>query len=129
MDCKGFALATGAEVAVKFTATNTALNPTLNVNGTGPKPIYYQGAAVPAATLAGNQILMFRYNGQQYELVAGGASAGGGGGGGGTTSGIVVQPEAPGDTKLFWIDTSQGGVFKYHDSGSNSWKAIKSVWG
>ena len=35
--CTGFALVTGAEITVKFTVTNTAANPTLNVNNTGAK--------------------------------------------------------------------------------------------
>ena len=54
----GFALATGARVLVKFTVTNSAANPTLDVNGTGAKPIQYRGAAIAAGTL-----------GAQYELV------------------------------------------------------------
>lgn len=35
-----FVLATGAQVTVKFTNANSASSPTLNVNGTGAKPIY-----------------------------------------------------------------------------------------
>ena len=45
--CAGFALVTGAEITVKFSATNTQNDPTLNVNGTGAKAIYYRGAAIP----------------------------------------------------------------------------------
>ena len=67
--CTGFALATGSEMTVKFTVTNTAANPTLNVNGTGAKPIYYRGAAIAAGYLAANRTYIFRYNGTQYELV------------------------------------------------------------
>lgn len=36
----GFSLVTGARILVKFTNSNTASNPTLNVNGTGAKSIY-----------------------------------------------------------------------------------------
>lgn len=68
-DCAGFALVTGAEITVKFSATNTQNAPTLNVNGTGAKAIYYRGAAIPAAYLATNRTYTFRYNGSQYELV------------------------------------------------------------
>lgn len=68
-DCAGFALVTGAEITVKFSATNTQNGPTLNVNGTGAKAIYYRGAAIPAAYLAANRTYTFRYNGSQYELV------------------------------------------------------------
>ena len=67
--CAGFALVTGAEITVKFSATNTQNAPTLNVNGTGAKAIYYRGAAIPAAYLATNRTYTFRYNGSQYELV------------------------------------------------------------
>lgn len=68
-DCAGFALVTGAEITVKFSATNTQNAPTLNVNDTGAKAIYYRGAAIPAAYLAANRTYTFRYNGSQYELV------------------------------------------------------------
>lgn len=36
----GFVLATGVTIQVTFTNANTATTPTLNVNGTGAKPIY-----------------------------------------------------------------------------------------
>ncbi|MCM1361052.1 MAG: hypothetical protein NC235_03995 [Clostridiales bacterium] len=68
--CGGFlAPVTGSEITVKFTTTNTAANPTLNVNNTGAKPIYYRGAAITAGYLAANRTYTFRYNGTQYELV------------------------------------------------------------
>ena len=67
--CAEYALQTGGEITVKFTVTNTAKNPTLNVNSTGAKPIYYRGAAISASYLAANRTYTFRYNGTQYELV------------------------------------------------------------
>ncbi|MGN0137549.1 MAG: hypothetical protein ACI381_02950, partial [Candidatus Methanomethylophilaceae archaeon] len=39
----GFTLATGARALIKFTVTNTAASPTLNINGTGAKAIQYRG--------------------------------------------------------------------------------------
>lgn len=68
-DCTGFNLVTGAEITVKFTVTNTAASPTLNVNSTGAKTIFYRGAAISADYLAANRTYTFRYNGSQYELV------------------------------------------------------------
>ncbi|MDR2665549.1 MAG: hypothetical protein LBC21_04665 [Oscillospiraceae bacterium] len=65
----GFALATGAIVKVKFTVTNTANNPTLNISGTGAKAIYYHNAAIVAAMLAANRFYEFVYNGTQWELL------------------------------------------------------------
>ncbi|MDE7331198.1 MAG: hypothetical protein K2O16_03005 [Lachnospiraceae bacterium] len=69
VSCNGFGLVTGAEITVKFTVTNTAANPTLNVNSTGAKPVWYRGAAIAAGYLAANRTYIFRYNGTQYELV------------------------------------------------------------
>lgn len=67
--CADFKLATGAEITVKFTVTNTAVNPTLNVGSTGAKAIYYRGSAVTAGYLAANRTYIFRYNGTQWDIV------------------------------------------------------------
>lgn len=67
--CEGFSLVTGARIAVKFTVTNTASNPTLNVNSTGAKAIYYRGSAISAGYLASSRTYEFVYNGTQYELI------------------------------------------------------------
>lgn len=65
----GFTLATGAEVTVQFTVTNTAASPTLNVNGTGAKAIVYRNAAISAGYLAANRVYKFVYDGTNYELI------------------------------------------------------------
>ncbi|MDE5938753.1 MAG: phage tail protein [Lachnospiraceae bacterium] len=67
--CDGFHLADGAEITVKFVSTNIAANPTLNVNGTGGKEIYYKGRPIFPKYLAANGTYTFCYNGAQYELV------------------------------------------------------------
>lgn len=64
-----FSLETGARITVKFTVTNTAANPTLNVNSTGAKAIYYRGSAISAGYLAANRTYEFVYNGTQYEFI------------------------------------------------------------
>ena len=69
VDCAGFALITGAEITVKFTVTNTADSPTLNVNGTGAKKIYYRGAAIAKSYLDASRTYTFRYDGTNYDLV------------------------------------------------------------
>ena len=69
VNCTGYGLITGSEITVKFTVTNSAANPTLNVNNTGAKAIYYRGAAISSGYLAANHTYTFRYNGTQYELV------------------------------------------------------------
>ena len=67
--CTGFKLVTGARIIVKFTVTNTAANPTLNVNGSGAKAIQYRGSAISAGYLAANRTLEFVYDGSAYQLV------------------------------------------------------------
>ena len=69
VSCTGFTLATGARIIVKFTVTNTASSPTLNVNNTGAKAIVYRNAAFSAGTLAANRVYEFVYDGTNYELV------------------------------------------------------------
>lgn len=64
-----FTLQTGATIVVKFTFTNIAANPTLNVDGTGAKAIYYNGAAITARYLKANKVYEFIYNGTQWDLV------------------------------------------------------------
>lgn len=65
----GFELVTGAKVSVKFTVTNTVANPTLNVNGTGAKAIYYKNAAISAGYLKANYIYEFIYDGKNYVII------------------------------------------------------------
>lgn len=69
VSCSNFALITGAEITVKFTTANTAANPTLNVNNTGAKAIFYKDSAISAEYLTANKTYTFRYNGSQYDLV------------------------------------------------------------
>lgn len=64
-----FVLTTGAKLYIRFTVTNTAASPTLNVNSTGAKPIQYRNAAISAGYLAANRTYCFIYDGSSYELV------------------------------------------------------------
>ena len=54
---------------MKFTVTNTAANPTLNVNNTGAKPIVYRGSAISAGYLAANRVYEFVYDGTNWNLM------------------------------------------------------------
>ena len=65
----GFTLATGARIIVRFTVTNSAANPTLNVNSTGAKPIQYRNAAISAGHLAANRVYEFVYDGSYWQIV------------------------------------------------------------
>lgn len=65
----GFNLTTGAQIIVKFTYTNTASNPTLNINSTGARSIYYNGTNIPTSALAANRVYKFVYDGSYWQLV------------------------------------------------------------
>ena len=66
-----FVLINGAQVTVKFTYANSVKNPTLNINGTGAKPIYLRNAALTSSTnyWQAGAILNFVYNGAQWEMI------------------------------------------------------------
>lgn len=64
-----FSLSTGSEIIVKFTQTNTASNPALNVNSTGARSIYYNGTNIPASALTANRVYKFVYDGSYWQLV------------------------------------------------------------
>lgn len=75
-----FALVEGARVLVRFTNAISVKNASLNVNGSGAKPIYYNGAALGSGLTDAGGTYEFVYNGSQWELVgdldtAGGISA------------------------------------------------------
>lgn len=68
--CAGFTLITGAEITVRFTVTNTASYPTLNVNNTGAKNMLYRGINLASTyKLQADCVYTFRYNGAAYDLV------------------------------------------------------------
>ena len=65
-------LASGSIVTVLFSDTNTAENPTLNVNGTGEKNIYYGSSQITTSNLGyagtANRPMTFVYDGTQYRF-------------------------------------------------------------
>lgn len=67
----GFRLDTGKTVVVKFANTNTAANPTLNISGTGAKPITFQGSAIRAEYLRAGGIYQLVYDGAHWEAEIG----------------------------------------------------------
>ena len=60
----------GSIVVVKFSATNTAQNPKLNVNGTGAKSVWYNTAVITTSGLGyagtANRPMKFVYDGANY---------------------------------------------------------------
>ena len=66
-----FSLNTGAVIGVRFTYKNTAVNPTLNVNSTGAKPIYncITGTYIKPGDIETGMTAFFTYNGSQWVLL------------------------------------------------------------
>ena len=66
-------LANRTLILVAMSNSNTAANPTLNVNGLGAKPIWTAYQKTPGTTAetswAGGQILLFQYNGSEWRQI------------------------------------------------------------
>lgn len=66
-------LTAGSIIVVAFKNTNTAQNPTLNVNGAGAKNIYYTGSQITTKNLNlvgyANRMLRYVYDGTQYQYL------------------------------------------------------------
>lgn len=65
--CSGFTLKTGSRIAVQFTYTNSASQPTMNVNSTGAKYICsIHGTSVNTGIWRANEVVDFVYNGTYW---------------------------------------------------------------
>lgn len=65
-----FSLEAGARIAVKFTYANTISSPTLNVNSTGAKAIYWHGAPLTSTQYwVAGAVLEFLYDGTYWQLL------------------------------------------------------------
>ena len=64
----GFALIAGAKIIIQFTNAATA-SATLNVNGTGAKTLYYNGAVTTASTWAAGDFVEVQYDGTQFHVI------------------------------------------------------------
>ena len=74
-----FELSINTRFVIKMTNSNTAANPTLNVNNTGAKPLYYNGAVASADNSWDiNEIIDVFYDGTNYQAfnIQGGSTGG-----------------------------------------------------
>ena len=69
-DITNFTLAVGRTVRIKFTNTNTAATPSLNVNGTGAKAIMMYGDTPagnnPSKSWVAGEVVQFVYDGTNW---------------------------------------------------------------
>jgi hypothetical protein len=63
----GFVLSEGARLIIKFTNENSAASPTLEVNGTGAKPIYVEGVQAGSGLPKGRTYYAM-YDGSKWQL-------------------------------------------------------------
>lgn len=69
--CDNFVLSKGHMISVKFAATNTITSPTLNVNATGAKTIYWGDNTINENNgWAANQTVTFIYDGTYYRVIS-----------------------------------------------------------
>lgn len=69
--CTGFELLTGARIAIKFSNASTAASPTLNVNSTGAKAVWYNNEAASSTNpvrWGANATINFVYDGTYWVL-------------------------------------------------------------
>lgn len=70
VSCDSFQLYTGAHISIRFSYTNTATAPTLNVNSTGAKSIRYKNSTTISSQLIKQyRTYDFVYNGTQWDLI------------------------------------------------------------
>ena len=67
--CDNFRLLRGSRITVKYTETNTAANPTLNVNNTGAHAIYHRGSLISSSYLAAGEVHEYVYDGTYWNYV------------------------------------------------------------
>ena len=75
--CEGYELKKGASVLVKFSQTNTALSPELDISGTGARPVGYHGSGsyfdFPSGVqdfFKAGRTYLFSYDGSSYQCVS-----------------------------------------------------------
>lgn len=108
---ENFVLQIGDIVGVRFTNTNTANNPTLNVNNSGAKPIYYNDDAVHTNYLwAGGEAdrdTVFMYDGTNWVWIA---------------HDVDLNTDALADLTDTAISSPTNGQALVYDSQTGKWK-------
>lgn len=65
----GYTLASGGVAVVRFTYAVPA-NATLNITGTGPKPMYFGNARIKANTIKAGDTVTFMFDGTNYRVIS-----------------------------------------------------------
>lgn len=124
----GFSLVTGAIVRVKFTNSNTAAKPTLNVNSTGAKAIMKYGTtAADTYMWAAGDIVELLYDGTNFVMTPGGLvrasklELGGSANASGVSSvALGINTKATGDHSTALLGNAAGNYSTALGSGSQA---------
>lgn len=108
---ENFVLQVGDIIGIKFDNTNTANNPSLNVNNSGAKPIYYNNSAVSTSNLwasgEANRVTIFMYDGTNWIWIG---------------HDVDIDTDTLSDLKDTTISSASNGQVLMYDSTSNKWK-------
>ena len=108
---ENFVLQVGDIIGIKFDNTNTANNPSLNVNNSGAKPIYYNNSAVSTSNLwasgEANRVTIFMYDGTNWIWMG---------------HDVDIDTDTLSDLKDTTISSASNGQVLMYDSTSNKWK-------
>ena len=108
---ENFVLQVGDIIGIKFDNTNTANNPSLNVNNSGAKPIYYNNSAVSTSNLwasgEANRVTIFMYDGTNWIWMG---------------HDVDIDTDTLSDLKDTTISSASNGQVLMYDSTSGKWK-------
>ena len=108
---ENFVLQVGDIIGIKFDNTNTANNPSLNVNNSGAKPIYYNNSAVSTSNLwasgEANRVTIFMYDGTNWIWMG---------------HDVDIDTDTLSDLKDTTISSASNGQVLMYDRTSNKWK-------
>lgn len=108
---ENFVLQVGDIIGIKFDNTNTANNPSLNVNNSGAKPIYYNNSAVSTSNLwasgEANRVTIFMYDGTNWIWMG---------------HDVDIDTDRLSDLKDTTISSASNGQVLMYDSTSSKWK-------
>lgn len=105
-------LTPGGIISVLFTNAFTVSGATLNVNGTGAKPINIFGGTIPPGKVKANTILVMEYDGMRFNVI-------------GIESQVAAAPDGFVDlalpSGLLWADKNVGATAPYEHGLYFSW--------
>lgn len=127
VSASGYLLKAGGNIRIKMSYANTAANATLNIGGTGAKPLYYNDARASASnTWEAEEVVVVYYDGENF--IASNAQGGGGKFATGEAVGSVGIDHAPTSDSNNLVKS--GGVYNAIRDGlkTSMYEQIPVTW-